>query len=202
MAEFTPTTDNAQARIIRSALADLNVSAPGTVESFDATNYTVDVKLGVLRPVPNWDGSVGYEEIPILPAVPVATFGSTRTFNRPDLQKGDVVWVIFAGISPAEFLETGDVSQPGDTSRFSLSGGLAIPITLPGKLPASPKCVLGGSGADFVALATKTNDRIKALEDWAKTHTHTSGGSGSPTTGPVEPLSNGSSVAAAETKAL
>jgi hypothetical protein len=205
MTALSPAQDELTRRILDARLADVHTSAPGTVVSFDATNYTVDVRLGAQRPVARWDGGVAYEEPPILPAVPVATFGSTRAYNRPDLQPGDIVWVLFSETSPAEFLAEGEQSQPGDTARHSLSGGLAIPITLPGKLSASPKVCLGGAGGDFVALAAKVDARCKAIEDYILAHVHvvTDPISGPLTTAvsapPIEP---GGSTAATEVQAV
>ncbi len=202
MSSFSVNADELSRRVIESRLSEVNVSEPGTVVKFNPDSYTVDVKLGAKRPVPKWDGSVGYEERPVIPAVPIATLGSTRTYNRPDIQVGDFVWVIFATVSPAEFLENGELSEPGDTSRQALSGGIAIPFTLPGRLSASPKTVLGGSGADYLAKASITDARLDALENWAKTHTHICAAPGNPSAVAVPTISPGSSTATTETKAL
>jgi hypothetical protein len=199
---FGPAQDELTRRIIDGRLADVHTSAPGTVVKFNATDYTVDVKLGVQRPVARYDGGVTYEDPPVLPNVPIASFGTTRTYSRPDLAPGDIVWVLFAESSPAEFLDSGTASQPGDTARHSLSGGLAIPITLPGKLATSPKVVLSGAGGDFVALAGKVNARLDALEQWANTHMHATAALGPPVIAAPALVPGGGSVAAAETKAL
>jgi hypothetical protein len=188
---FGPAQDELTRRIIDGRLADVHTSAPGTVVKFYSDDYTVDVKLGAQKPVARYDGGVSYEEHPILPRVPVCSFGTVRTYNRPDLEPGDLVWVLFSETSPAEFLEEGNPSQPGDTARHSLSGGLAIPITIPGKLPATPKTVLGGVPASPVAIASLVESAIASLQTRV-INMAAAGNSGGPLVfTPVEDLSVG-----------
>lgn len=149
-------------RALDDRLADVHTSAPGTVVSFNATDYTVDVRLGYNRPTKAWDGTVVYEEPPVIPGIPVACFGTERTYLKSDLAPGDKVWLIFSEVSPAEFLDSGSVSNPGDTARHSMSGALAIPFVLPTKLGSTP-VVLGGAGGDFVALAGAVMSNLSAL---------------------------------------
>jgi hypothetical protein len=152
-------------RVLDARLADVHTSAVGVVVSYDSANHTADVQLAAKKQVKAWDDSVAYEDPPILPAVPVCAFGTAREFNRVTLQAGDSVWLIFAEQSPAEYLDSGSVSEPGDTARHSMSGALAIPFVRPGQLPDEPKVQLGGDlGAQFVALASLVDLNFKAIQ--------------------------------------
>lgn len=152
-------------RVSDARLAEVHTSEVGIVEKYDSTNHTVDVRIAAKPPVKAWDDSVVYEDPPVLPAVPVCCFGTEREYNKVTLQAGDSVWLVYAETSPAEFLETGSVSEPGDTARHSRSGAMAIPFVRPGKLPASPKVQLGGDVlAQFVALATLVDANFSAIK--------------------------------------
>lgn len=156
-------------RALDARLADVHTSAVGIVVKYDSTNHTADVKLAAKKQVKAWDDSVAYEDPPILPAVPVCAFGTVREYNRVELKEGDSVWLIFAEQSPAEYLDSGSVSEPGDTARHSMSGAMAIPFVRPGQLPATPKAQLGGDiGAQFVALANLVDANFLAIKTvWA-----------------------------------
>jgi hypothetical protein len=192
------------AELIRRALddriADVHTSAPGTVVKFDSAAYTVDVQLGNRRQATAWDGSVAFEDPPIIPGIPVACFGTTRAYLKSDLAPGDKVWLIFAESSPAEFLDGQAVAEPADCARHSMSGALAIPFVLPTKLGMTP-VVLGGAGADFVALSTKVDLALAAIVTWAGTHTHIITLPDAPSAVAVPVLPDQASTAATEVKA-
>lgn len=151
-------------RVLDARLAEVHTSAVGVVTKYDAINQTADVQLAAKTQVKAWDGSVAYEDPPILPAVPVCCFGTARQFIKPELQAGDSVWLIFSEQSPAEFLDNGSIAEPGDTARHSMSGALAIPFVRPGQLPVSPQVQLGGTGAQFAALAALVDANFTALK--------------------------------------
>lgn len=176
---------------------DLHTSQPGRVVKFYADTYEVDVELVCKRPVPHIDGGFVYEDPPILPRCPVCSFGNSVSWLKVPLVPGDLVWLISPECSTDEFVDTGETAQPQQVQRHGLLGSLALPFVLPSRTPTGCQVSLGGSGADFVALASKVTTAIGDLTT-AVQNMALAGNSGGPLvfTAPVY-----ASVAATEVKA-
>jgi hypothetical protein len=149
-------------RIVDSRLADVHTCAVGIVQSYRALDHTADVLPANQTPVKSVDGVV-YELPPVLPSVPIISMGTAREYNKIELQKGDLVLLLYCETSPAEVLTHGSEAQPNDLTRHGMSGALALPITKPLDLPpVTPRVALGGT-VDFVALAGLVATNLQAL---------------------------------------
>ena len=170
----------------RTSMENVHVSLPGIVQSYDAASQTANVLPAVKRPLLASDGSVGdFESHPVVPNVPVAFPRSASFGAHWPLAAGDAVWLVFSELSAAEFLETGNESEPFDVGTHGIGSCIAIP-TDPTKSKAfatlkdgvrigidnddaqidftSGMIKLVPSATDFVALATPTNQPISDLK--------------------------------------
>jgi hypothetical protein len=149
-------------RIVDSRLADVHTCAVGIVQSYRALDHTADILPANQTPVKSVDGVV-YELPPVLPSVPIISMGTSREYNKVELQKGDLVLLLYCETSPAEVLTHGSEAQPNDLTRHGMSGALALPITKPLDLPpVTPRVALGGT-VDFVALAGAVAENFQLL---------------------------------------
>lgn len=191
-----PRHPRSDAEMFRAAwetfLSDVHVSMPAEVQAY--ANQRADVLPLVKKPLRVDDGSTVYEELPVIPSVPVIwPQGGGYGLHMP-LEKGDVVVLVFSDQSYAEWRQTGQLSEPYDLRRH----GIGYPFAFPGLLPdASPFATLangglrlgkdgaeeqvvidggliklGASATDFVALASLVQgelNNIKAALDNATT---------------------------------
>lgn len=172
---------------------DLHTALPGTVESFDAATQCADVRPALTRRVPGEDPSADadvFEQLPVLPCVPVLYPGSSSLGIRWPLAKGDRGLLIFCEADIGRWQQDGQDGNPQAPGGHALNAGVFIPgdFSQAGKwssLPAnaltlggpggsdfrvefrSDKVVAGGDG-DAAALAS----RVKTLEQKVIGHTH------------------------------
>lgn len=118
-------------RALDNRLQATHTCAVGVVKSYKASKHVADVQLTAKRPIVNADDELVFEDLPILPDVPVISLGTSRSHVRTPLQAGDAVLIVFAESSIAEFLAGQDVTEPGDTTDKGLSNGFAIPFVRP-----------------------------------------------------------------------
>jgi hypothetical protein len=138
MPNLEPTLANLLDRAMTDRLSDVFTADVGTIVTWHETSNTADIQLAARRPVPTTDGEIVYEQPPILPSVPIVSFGNSRSYVQVSLVKGDSVLLVFCGRSPAEFLAGADDTQPADLARHSLSNAFAVPIVRPGTAAAGP----------------------------------------------------------------
>lgn len=116
---------------IDSRSADLWTALPALVSGFDAASSTCTV-----TPFPSIYQDGEAVPLPALSGIPVAyPTGAGGSITWP-LQAGDVVLVIFASASLAQYRTTGNTGDPQDTRRNDLSDAWAIPLA-GGSAPAS-----------------------------------------------------------------
>lgn len=178
--------DPTDSEVIRDAmnarLGDVWTASVGRVQSYDAIKQVADVLPVVRRPLTAADGSVGHEDLPVIPNVPVLQPRAGGFFVHLPLVVGDTVLLIFASDSFQMWRESGSISNPGDLRRHSLSNAIAIPGIFPAlELLTDPphpgmsdtEAVLGGgvyrvgsaTDAQFVALSNKVEDALSELKD-------------------------------------
>jgi len=168
-------------QVLDSRLADLHTSMPGLVVAFhgDTTPPTADVRPVLRRAIPDLDGATQYEELPVIPSVPVdypCGLGGTVAIVWP-LSPGDTVQLHFPERDTAEWMASGVVESPREERMHTLSAARCYPAgghhgqPLPGGVPAgqltitAPLLALGGSGAsDFVALAGLVTAALNTLK--------------------------------------
>lgn len=127
-------TAEALRAILQSFALDLHVALPGIVRSYDAANQTAEVELAVQRVLPAADEDQDAdttEVLPILPSVPVAWPRGGPGFVHLPMAAGDSVLVVFSESDMNAWRESGDVSDPGVSTRHGLSGAVAIPGLFP-----------------------------------------------------------------------
>lgn len=173
----TPTIAEVIRAAIDSRLADVHTCLPGRVVSYDATKQQADVEIVVRSAVEASDGSTVHESYPVIPAAPVAwPRGGGYSFQFP-LAKGDHVWLMFSEAAMGFWRTSGQVSDPGDLSRHSLSYPIALPCIAPDSqtLPSAAHALLSAPGGgklvvsaggetDAVALAGLVGDVLTALK--------------------------------------
>jgi hypothetical protein len=165
---------------LRSELAEVHTAIPGKVKTYDPETQTAEVIVQVRASTPREDGSRQPEEAPVIPNVPVAWLRAGGYSLHLPLAANDAVLLIFNEAAIAHWRETGQLSDPGDLTRHSLSYPYAIPCDArnAGKLTDTPADAAvfglpsGGhlrigaeSGSEFVALAEKVTAQLNALKD-------------------------------------
>lgn len=183
MAETEPVEPELIRRAIESRLADLQVSMPGIVQSYDAATQRATVQPALRRPIYDVDDTLTSEDIPPIQNVPVLWPRSANLSMHSNLTQGDSVLLVFQTLSPAEWRSTGAVATPGD---LRLHGW--YPIAIPGyyadTTPGpdtdesmgppgdanrrvhwnSDHVAIGKTAADWVAMAAKILDQLNALK--------------------------------------
>lgn len=189
---------------IESGLARLRVALPGEVQSFDAEKQLVDVKPQIQELFEQEDLSFTSLPIPVIPNVPVAyPSGGGMAITFP-LQAGDTGLIVFVDRAMDLWQENGGDSSPDDQRHHDLTDAVFIPGVHHGQntLPSVDlgAMVLGAvnMAADAVALATKVQSRLDAIQTGFNTHTHPV--SGAATLIPSTLISGSNNVASATVK--
>lgn len=173
---ITPTLADIITAALDARLAETWVALPGRVQSYSSADNAADVLPMLRHPAEATDGSTVNEDLPVVPACPVlwpATAGGALTFP---IVAGDYGMLLVLTHSASTFLDSGQVSDPGDVRRHHLANA----VFLPGFGPKSakptyagdPDVVLdsqtfvrvGGGATDFAALAAKVNANFDALK--------------------------------------
>lgn len=202
------------AEVMRNAIAakmlDLHTCFPASVESYDITEQTVDVKPLLKAAIEAQDGlgqaKTLYRSFPVIPAVPVAFPRAGDYFMSFPLKPGHMVWIMCAEQSLDDwFANAGKETEPTDATRHTLNGAVAYP----GVYPSASKLtdvhadniVIGKNGgtvvhiknnqislgsetpSDFVALASKVLTELGQVATAFNGHTHTGVTAGGAVTG-------------------
>ncbi len=194
----------------------LFVKLPAVVISQDPTTLRIDCRIAVRgrRKDPE-DDSLVPVEFPPLQDVPVVYPGGGGFVITWPLSPGDTVFVEVCDRSIDEW-RAGQAlpATPADPRRFSLSDAVAYPggrrdtepVSATGRAPGAlvvegTDIRLGSSAAaDFLALASLTNARFAAIENFLATHVHTGVSTGAGTSGTAAGAPSGASVAATRVK--
>ena len=126
---------------IADALAQLRVSMPGRVESYDASACTVDVVPQLRRPVRQETGELAWVALPKVSAVPVLMpMAGGRRVKLP-VAAGDIVLLIFSDFSMDDWKSGAGADDPlGVVTPLQVEGHqVADAIAIPGLFnPVSP----------------------------------------------------------------
>lgn len=186
-------------RAIEARLAEVRVSMPGTIESFDTATQLASVRPDLKELRFGEDDSEIVEPLGVISDVPVQ-FPRAGGFSLTvPVQKGDPCLLVFSDRSLDKWLDSGGQVDPVDERRHHLSDAVAI-LGVSSKATAIPSfdnahATLGkdGESADFAALAQKVVDAIQGLTDAFLGHGHnvTTAGSATAQTGVTgKPQSN------------
>jgi hypothetical protein len=120
--------------LARRARADVNVSLPGVVLSYNATAQTATIQPTIRQGFLEEDDEDGEEKlwwgrIPAIPNVPVAHWRVGGFAIHAPLQPGDFVTLVVTDRSIDEFMATGSPDcTPQDTRRFDWTDAVALPM--------------------------------------------------------------------------
>ena len=170
---FPTDRDVLDARLEQQAL-ETHVGLPGRVLRYDAATQTADVVPLVRHPVPQPDGDHTFEDLPVIPSVPVLWPRVGAWFLALKVEAGDTVQLLFNSADLGTW-RTGDgsVVTPGDLRRHHLAHAVAIPglYTRGRALAHAPSDDVGlvlGSDTSGARVTLRTNG---ALEITTGAHT-------------------------------
>lgn len=129
------------AAVLRGALdarlADVRVSLPGIVRSYDAGTQRADVQPAIRDGYLDEAGDRQTEDLPIVAEVPVVFPGAGSASITWPLAAGDEVLLVFSSSSLDRWLSRGGVVDPEDDRRHDLTDAVAIPGLRHGALPGA-----------------------------------------------------------------
>ena len=221
-ASRSPTLSEVLRTSVDYFLQDLYSALPGRIDVYDAATQKADIKPLIKRLIASESGEEIVEELPILPQVPIVfPRGGGGFFMTFPLKPGDLVLLVFNQRSIDKYIAgPGEDTNPDDFVIHDISDAVAIPGFYPDSKALkdidSDDLVMGFDGgvsihlnkegvinlgskaaADALALASKVNSNVDALQAAHDSHTHlttaTVGptpvvGIISPTAAPVGPL--------------
>lgn len=119
----TPTLSEIILNGVEQVLSNVHTSMPGRVESYDPAKQLAKVKPLFKRKYASEDQPV---EMPIISNVPVLFPRSESAFIRMPISAGDFVQLIFNERSINRWMDSGEITDPQDPSKFDLNGAVAI----------------------------------------------------------------------------
>lgn len=200
MPRGTPSLEELVAMAMEAKLATVNVALPGRVESYNASTQRADIRPVIRRAVPTPEEDYILEDLPVIPNVRVIHPGGEDWAIHVPIKEGDTVELIFQQWDPSEWMRTGEVSEPADKRRFSLSHAVALPgfrkadQTIPGavadaitithkdgfSVKVTDQRVEVGGSSDSAALASKVADLETAVANMFSTFNGGTGGAAFP----------------------
>lgn len=159
--------------IISESSFRIRCCIPCIVQSYNATNNTVECQPAIREVIVDENGNEKYVNLPLLINVPVVFPNTGKYGIKFPLQQGDEVLVFFSDLSIDNFWEKGNVQNPIEQRRHDLSDGMAIPCAL--SLPKQSVNLVTGitfSGSDItfktqnieIGISSLVN-RISTLEN-------------------------------------
>jgi protein gp138 len=180
MTDALPTFSEIIERALAARVADVHVSMPGEIVSYDPATQTAVVRPGVRRVLLSEDGDQVAEELPPIENVPVSWPGGAGLTIHGVLAAGDTGDIIFSSSSHNEWQATGNVSTPGNLKPHDLGSAKFYPglrsrknaapdvdnsIGIPGglRLHFGASAVSVGAGAQPVVLETLLVSALSAI---------------------------------------
>ena len=204
-----PTEAEVITAAIESRIADVFTALPGVVKSYDAATGHADIQPAIRRPLDTASGAVVFEDLPIVPNVPILfPRGGAFAVTWP-LAPGDPVLLVFSALSPQLWRATGQTpADPGDLRRHHLGNAYAIPgvpapgPALPGAQTAVPALVLEGPEIRLGVDAQDPAGNGAATKAWIDALKLAKDSTGTPITviPPTGPYASTSSILAPKVK--
>lgn len=181
MSDALPSLSELLERAIASRIADVHVSMPGAVVSYDPATQTATIQPGLRRVVFDEDDAPVPEELPPIQNVPVVFPGSAALTLHFVLAAGDTGDIVFSSQSHNEWRASGQVSTPGDLKPHNLGSAKFYPglrhkknaapdtdnsIGVPGGLRAhfaASSIQIGEAGTQGVVLETLLKTMLAAI---------------------------------------
>ena len=116
----------------------MHFAGVGSIQSYDPVHQVADIVPQVRHPWPQADGTYVFEDLPVLPAVPIVWPRMGKWFLAMSVEPGDAVQLIYDSASPGAWrrqAETGatgidrirELKNPATLQRHNLSNAVAIP---------------------------------------------------------------------------
>lgn len=181
MADAEPSLAELIRRALESRVAQVRVSMPGVVVSYDATSKTAVIQPALSDVVFDDDDQRVVSELKPIQNVPVVFPSGGRLSLHFTLEPGDTGDLVFATNSISDWQRSGQVAAPGNLRPHPLGSGKFYPglrhdkntlpdtdesIGIPGglRLKFEEGAISAGLGGDFVALAAKVLAELTALK--------------------------------------
>jgi hypothetical protein len=176
-----PTDAEVHEEVHRSFMLDVHTCLPAITRSYDAAKQRGNFQPVVKGSVKDADGNNVFEQRPEIQNVPVRWERAGGYYDHKPLAAGDHGWLLFSEDSYAHWRTTGEVSEPGDLTRHSISYPFFLPGAWPDDdpLPDAPGDTeavyivpaggwlrvskAGNSDIDFVALASLVNQELHKI---------------------------------------
>nr|WP_016758398.1 Gp138 family membrane-puncturing spike protein [Leptospira weilii] len=131
------TLDDVILKAIKKQLANVQVGLPGTIESFNPSMMTANVKLLFKQK----DGQGEEIDFPVLSNIRVGTLWAGDFYIKPDYKRGDTVWISFSTHDTSDAVR--GLSTPVSESLFDLQSACVVcgfkgelnPPAMTGNLP-------------------------------------------------------------------
>jgi hypothetical protein len=130
----SPDISEALETILNARLVEVHTSFPGQVVSYDKSKQVANIRPMVKKAVLSSDINDSpdvYEELPILPNVPIRHARGGACFIHTPLKSGDFVWVHVTQNDFANWRTTGRLSEPSTPLTHDLSSCWAEPGAFP-----------------------------------------------------------------------
>lgn len=114
------TLDEVILKAIKKQLASVQVGLPGTIESFNPSLMTANVKILFKQK----DGQGQEIDFPVLSNIRVGTLWAGDFFIKPDYKRGDKVWVSFSTHDTSDAIR--GLSTPVSESLFDLQSACVV----------------------------------------------------------------------------
>lgn len=125
MNQENPTMIEVLTRAIERGAAELRVSMPGRIESFDPQTQTADVKP-LLKDSVFDSGEEVVESLPVVPGVPVQFAGGGDFAHTFPVKQGDLCFLVFSDRNLDRWFENGGDTDPVELSRHVITNAVAI----------------------------------------------------------------------------
>jgi hypothetical protein len=181
----TPTIADVLDFYLAADRAELYVSVPGRVQSYDAAAQTVVVEPMTKKVSRDADDTRIVDILPVLAGIPVSWLRGGGYFLSMPLEAGDGGLIVFTDTDIGAWRDSGAVADPGDERRHGLGGAVFVPgletvaraLTGAGTRhlvlgkeggPAihidASTVQLGAAGGNFVALANLVTAQLADLK--------------------------------------
>ncbi len=153
----TETLSSAVKGAINSRLLGVHFCLPGLIVSFDNLTRRCSVQPALQRRLVDEPEPLN---LPVLEDIPVKFPRSSKFAIEFELEKDDIVTLIFAERSLEKWLEKGGIVDPNKTDIFSLSDAIAIPGLL-----TTPATWAAPIESGCISIRNKTNTTFVKLSD-------------------------------------
>ena len=181
---------------VDAALEHVHTAAIAIVDTYDATTQRANLVSAIRQPLLDGEGAPLYEDFPTFESVPVIWPRGTQSGLHGPLVSGDSVLLVFLQIGIGEWRQsTGKPQDTADLRRHSEGYPVALAGLAPDAKPLlattpdawelgffgaangriivqSASIKLGPSASDFIALSSKVDAAIAAIQSKFDAHTH------------------------------